>query len=128
MANWNYTHGSTSNRDRLRFILGDHRGANGGFTGTNQLWSDEELDDCLVMATNNLPTAAAIASINRICREAMVSGVSGTTDTTGRPKNIAGAIEELRKISSDVWTGLPADTTRDPGDIPGGDDLAQERE
>lgn len=124
MANWNYTHGSTADRDRLRLLLGDHRGTNGAYSGTNQVWSDEELDDCLVMAEDRLPTAAQLAMQNRLSRESLAAGVAGTTDTTGRPEMIQLAMEQLRRLSSEIWTTLEV-STHEPDDLQTHEDLAQ---
>src|ERR1044071_1940536 len=100
MANYNYTHGGTTNRDRLRFLLGDHRGTSGSFTGTNQVFADEELDDLLLstMTNGDIMNSARIAMQCRINREAMVAGVSGTTDTTDRPAAIVNAMRQLADL------------------------------
>lgn len=99
MANWNYTHGGATNLDRLRFAVGDHRGANGAFTGTNQVFSDEELNDLLSagMFAGDVPSAARAAMQNRICREALSAGVAGTTDTSDRPKTLVIALDALAR-------------------------------
>jgi hypothetical protein len=109
MANWNYTHGGTTNRDRLRFLLGDHRGSNGAYTGTNQVFSDEELDDLLLstMANGGVMAAARIALQSRVNREAMAAGVSGTTDTTDRPSQLVQAIRQLERLSYPLGDTLP---------------------
>ena len=109
MANWNYTHGGTTNRDRLRFLLGDHRGTNGSFTGTNQVFSDEELDDLLVssMVNGGVLPAARIAMQCRINREAMAAGVAGTTDTTDRPSALVQALRQLERLSYPLGDTLP---------------------
>ena len=96
---YSYTGGSTANLDRLRFLVGDHRGAAGAFTGTNQLFSDEELNDCLLISTNNLVVAARIATQNRISREALAAGVAGTTDTTDRPQALIAALHCLEQLN-----------------------------
>ena len=127
MPNWNYTHGGTTNRDRLRFLLGDHRGTSGAWTGTNQVFSDEELDDLLLstMANGGVLAAARIAMQCRINREAMNAGVAGTTDTTDRPSQIVQALRQLERISyplgdtlpdSEVTTNDDLDETTDMGD------------
>lgn len=119
MANYNYTHGGTTNRDRLRFLLGDHRGATGLFTGTNQVFSDEELDDLLLstMANGGVPAAARIAMQCRVSREAMAAGVSGTTDTTDRASQIVQAIRQLENISYPLGDVLPQSSTTANDDL-----------
>lgn len=114
MANWNYTHGGTTNRDRLRFLLGDHRGTSGSFTGTNQVFSDEELDDLLLatMCDGDIMAAARIALQCRINRESLSSGVSGTTDTTDRPGTIVAAVRQLERLTYPLTDTLPTSTVR----------------
>jgi hypothetical protein len=108
MPNWNYTHGDTSNRNRLRFLLGDHRGTSGAWTGTNQMYSDEELDDVLLISgTANLLTAARICIQSRINREALAAGVSGTTDTTDRPAALVAALRALDRLPYPGKQSLP---------------------
>lgn len=122
MANWNYTHGGTTNRDRLRFLVGDHRGTNGAFTGTNQVFSDEELDDLLLsaMCNSNVMSAARICLQCRINREAMAAGVSGTTDTTDRPAALINAARTLGSLAYPLSDVLPGSSTTSNDDL---DDL-----
>lgn len=119
MANWNYTHGGTTNRDRLRFLLGDHRGTNGAFSGTNQTFSDEELDDLLLstMANGGILAAARIAMQCRVSREAMAAGVSGTTDTTDRPSALVQAVRQLERLSYPLGDVLPQSSTTSNDDL-----------
>jgi len=97
MPNYNYTHGATTARNRLRFLLGDHRGTN-GTSSTGWLFSDEELDDALSITTNNLLNAARLCLQCRLNREAMAAGVSGTTDTTDRPATLLAALRALDRL------------------------------
>lgn len=80
MPGYNYTHGGATNRDRLRFLIGDHRGTN-GTSATGWLFSDEELSDALAVCGNNLALAARLCMQCRISRESLAAGVAGTTDT-----------------------------------------------
>lgn len=98
MANYNYTHGGATDRNRLRLLIGDHRGTN-GTSSTGWLFSDEELDDILTLCPGSLTNAAALCLSVRMNREAMSSGVSGTTDTTDRPAAIAGCVRNMEKLS-----------------------------
>jgi hypothetical protein len=98
MANYNYTHGSATDRNRLRLLIGDHRGTN-GTSATGWLFSDEELDDILTLCPGALTNAAALCLTVRMNREAMSAGVSGTTDTTDRPAAIAGCVRNMEKLS-----------------------------
>ena len=120
MPNWNYTHGSTTDRNRLRFLLGDHRGTSGAWTGTNQVFSDEELDDLLTLTSNNIMASARIAMQNRVNREAMNAGVAGTTDTTDRPSQLVQAVRQLERLSYPDDDTLPQVEIRTNEDL---DDL-----
>lgn len=113
-ATYSYTHGGTTNLDRLRFLLGDHRGAAGAFTGTNQIFSDEELGDLLLttMCGSNVLAAARIALQCRLHRESLTSGVSGTTDTTDRPGTIVAAVRQLERLVYPLTDVLPTSQVR----------------
>ena len=98
MPNYNYTHGATTDRNRLRLLIGDHRGTN-GTSATGWLFSDEELDDLLTLCPGSLTNAAALCLTIRMNRESLSAGVSGTTDTTDRPAAIAGCVRNLEKLT-----------------------------
>lgn len=120
MANYNYTHGATTDANRLRLIIGDHRGTN-GTSATGWLFSDEELADILIICPNKLQNAAALCLQIRLNREALNAGVSGTTDTTDRPAAIANAMRglerlDLRGISEGVTIEYEARTNEDLAD------------
>jgi len=119
MPNYNYTHGGTTRRDRLRFLIGDHRGTNGAFSGTNQIFSDEELDDLLLstMCNNDVMAAARIAMQCRINREALSAGVSGTTDTTDRPAAIVAAVRQLERLVYPLTDSMPLSTVTSNDDL-----------
>jgi hypothetical protein len=129
MPSYNYTHGTTSALNRLRFLIGDHRGTNGVATGW--LFSDDELTDCLILAgssaaatvTLGIVAAARIALQCRVSREALAAGVAGTTDTTDRPAAIVNALRYLGSVQYPGATELPTYTARE-AEIPGlsGDD------
>ena len=97
MANYNYTHGATTDANRLRMIIGDHRGTN-GTSSTGWLFSDEEITDILVLCPGSLANAARLCLQIRLDREALNAGVAGTTDTTDRPAAIANAMRMLDQI------------------------------
>src|SRR5258708_9178394 len=102
MATYTYTHGATDAKNRLRMLIGDHRGTNG--VSTNWLFSDDELNDILTWVGSSsastslagLATAAPICLMVRVNREACNAGVSGTTDTTDRPAAIINASNTTR--------------------------------
>ncbi|MDW8206956.1 MAG: hypothetical protein RMJ43_03910 [Chloroherpetonaceae bacterium] len=98
MPNYSYTHGDPSDRNRLRLLIGDHRGTN-GTNPAGWLFSDEELDDVLALCPGSLTNAAAFCLTVRMNREAMAAGVSGTTDTSDRPWAIAGCVRNLSRLS-----------------------------
>lgn len=112
MPNYNYTHGSTVARNRLRFLIGDHRGTN-GTSSTGWLFSDEELDDVLSLVGNNVQHAARVCLQCRINREAMAAGVAGTTDTSDRPIALVNALRSLEKLDLPGYTVLPRAKTTD---------------
>lgn len=103
MPTYSYTHGSTSNLNRLRLLIGDHRGTDG--VATNWLFSNEELSDILSLCNDQLLTACRVALQIRANREAMNAGVAGTTDTTDRPSAILLAIRSLSDIN--LTTSVP---------------------
>jgi hypothetical protein len=113
---YTYTPGSTANLDRLRFLLGDHRGVPAAY-GTAALWlstsqalyTDEELNDLLAatMCNNDIMSSARIAVQNRINREAYSAGVAGTTDTTDRPAAIINALRALATLTYPLRDQLP---------------------
>ena len=119
--NYTYSHGSTANLDRLRYLLGDHRGVNGTYatsaawnTSANALHCDEELNDLLAatMCNGDILSAARIAMQCRINREAMSAGVSGTTDTTDRPSALLNAINQLARLTYPLGDLLTASKVR----------------
>lgn len=111
MANYNYTHGDTTDKNRLRLLIGDHRGTN-GTSATGWLFSDEELTDVLTLCPGSLTNAAALCLTIRMNREALSSGVSGTTDTTDRPAAIAGCVRNMNHLSLRNETTAPQSQSR----------------
>jgi hypothetical protein len=116
MPNYNYTHGSTTDRNRLRLLIGDHRGTN-GTSATGWLFSDEELDDILTLCPGSLTNASALCLTVRMNREAMSAGVSGTTDTTDRPAAIAGCVRNMERLSLRNEATPPQARTRTPEEL-----------
>jgi len=116
VANYNYTHGATTNANRLRFLIGDHRGTN-GTSATGWLFSDEELSDVLTLTGNDLVVAARLCLVCRINREAMAAGVAGTTDTSDRPAAIATAVREVNRLDWPGRTGPVDEVHTDEDDL-----------
>jgi len=98
MPNYNYTHGGTTNFNRVRLLIGDHRGTN-GTSATGWLFSDEEIGDIIILCAtpgnSNLWQVVQVCLFIRMSREAMNAGVAGTTDTTDRPAAIKYALESI---------------------------------
>lgn len=93
---YTYAHTWSTDVDKLRFLIGDHRGTGGSATGW--LFSNEELTAALAAASSSLLVAARICIQCRACREAMAAGVAGTTDTTDRPSALINAIRALERL------------------------------
>lgn len=122
---YSYTPGSTANLDRLRFLLGDHRGVPAVYTQATWIttaqavFTDEELNDLLLptMAGTNLQAAARIAVQCRINREAFSAGIAGTTDTSDRPKALIIALDAMARLTYPLTDALPASTVTTNADL-----------
>jgi len=110
MPTYNYTHGSTANLDRVRLLVGDHRGTNG--VSTNWAFSDDEIADIVTLSGSNLHVAARVCLQIRANREAINAGVAGTTDTTDRTNALLHAISALERMDVPVISSQLPDYER----------------
>ena len=105
MPDYSYTHGASDPLNRLRLLIGDHRGtaaASGGW-----VFSNNELSDVLTIAASGLKTAGRICLQIRANREALNAGVSGTVDTSDRPASIINALRSLERLDLPGYNQLP---------------------
>lgn len=122
---YSYTPGSTANLDRLRYLIGDHRGVSAAYTEVTwlttakALHTDEELNDLLAatMCNGDILSAARIALQCRTNREAQAAGVAGTTDTSDRPNGITTALNALATCPYPKGDQLPGSTIRSNAEI-----------
>ena len=122
MPTYTYTHGSGLPLDRVRFLVGDHRGTSSD--GTGWLFSDEELTDCLTLAAadnanNSVVHACLIALQCRANREALGAGVDGITDTSYRPTAILNGLKYTRYLQYGANKAQPMSQVRADDNLPG---------
>lgn len=96
MPTYTYTHGGSTNLDRVRLIIGDNRGTVGVSTGWQ--FSDDEISAALTLANSELTPAAALLLLSAEAYAAYRSSISGTGDASIIPANVARAIRDLEAL------------------------------